>query len=773
MSEGRRNQRRQSRRPEALRGAEGQASLERLPRTMPLSPRAWGSIPVGEGDFRSWDADLASYWRILKARRWTVVSIFALVALAVFIGTSIQPRLYKATALLEIGKENPDVPTVEALFKLAGVSADYLETQFGILRSETLAGRVIEELQLATLEEFNPPKSWASSTPEEATTSKDGTYQSVLKRFQARLSVVPLKGTRLVSVSFESQDPHLAARVVNSLCANYAAMRHETGERTAKWLSVQLESTRAKLEKSEAELLDYARKHGLVFLDQSGGGTENLLDDRLRQTQQELSRAEGARYEKESIYRLVQKGDLESLPGVVENKLLQDLTVRLADLRREHAQLATTFTPDYPKVKQVQNQIREVEAILAGEQRKVVDRVANDYTAAVQREELLRKAFSNLQGHANQTAEKASRYGLLKREVETNRQLYEVLQRQVKEAGISAGLKATNVGVVDFATPPRDPYKPNLRLNLAIGLMAGVILGVAGAFIREYLDTSVRNPEEIEGFLDVPTLAMIPAVKLLNGAEDHTSKGLIHRGLSRLRNLPAQEAQVSHWYRIDEEGENQQALLEAFGALRTAVLLETRQPAPRSLLVTSTQPREGKTTVAVNLALSLAQLGRRMLLIDADLRRPSIHRALELPNRHGLGDLLTENSVDWRSVVQAGVVPGLDVMTSGRPVSNPTAVLLSWATREMMNQLLVEYDFVIIDAPALLVNVADARILSNLAEGVVMVIRTGMTSRAAVERARGAVTNLVGVIINDVDYQLLPSYYMSYYGCERHRPHSV
>jgi len=324
-----------------------QRALEARPARPLLTP--YETIQVEE------TPDLLAYWRVIRKRRWTILTIFLVLFTLVLIGTLKMTPIYRARALLEIQKENPNILTAQELFTLEGVSDTYLETQYKILKSATLARRVVEQLGLDKREEFNPPRRWWSrrakpKIPATQTvlagaardTRDSESKQTTLERFQDRLSVSPLKRSRLVGVSFESQDPELAARIVNTLASNYIEqsleVRWEATQKASEWLSQQLLGLKARLEKSEEDLQKYARENGLLFLETEQGNPENIVNQRLRQLQEEVTRAQATRYEKESLYRLVQAGDYGSLPGVFENRLMQDLTVRLTELKREQAQ---------------------------------------------------------------------------------------------------------------------------------------------------------------------------------------------------------------------------------------------------------------------------------------------------------------------------------------------------------------------------------------------------------------------------------------------------
>ena len=736
--------------------------------------------------------DLLFYWRIIRKRRWTILTIFFVIFTLVVLWTLKQAPVYRATALIEIQKENADIPSFQELFELESVSDTYLETQYKILESTSLARRVIDQLGLDKLKEFNPPKGWLSSrknkktaAPETQTFTAGGptgaasdveAYQELLEGFAACLQVEPVRRSRLVEVSFDSEDPILAARVVNTLASNYVEQnleaRWEATQKASEWLSQQLLGLKGRLEKSEEELQNYVRAQGLLFLETETGTRENIVNERLRKLQEELTRAQADRYQKESLYRLIEGGDYGSLPGVVENRLMQDLTVSLAQLKREYADLSTTFTPEYYRVKQVQNQINEIEEVLARERERAAKQITNDYRAAVQREALLRQAFGNQEEQANLIAEKSVQYNILRREVDTNKQLYEGLLGRLKLAGVSAGLKASNIRIVDPAAPPDWPAKPRVLLNLALAVVLGLGMGVGAAFLQEHLDNTLKRSEDVERFLHVPALALIPSIESLNGRRGGIygiyGRSKMLAGGVRASSKPTAlvpKAQVPRWYRIDTQGEQHMALSEAFRTLRTSVLLSTADRPPRALLVTSSQPGEGKTTISANLAISLAQLGRRVLLIDGDMRRPCIHRAFQVKEGAGLVSYLTGQRA-WQEAVQTTRVPGLDVLVCGPIPPNPAELLSSDRMRLLIREVVGEYDFVVLDSPPLL-NVADSRVLATLVEGVVLVVKGGATPRELVQRAQSNIrdvgAHVIGVVLNNLDVRADDYYYYRYH----------
>jgi succinoglycan biosynthesis transport protein ExoP len=714
--------------------------------------------------------DFLTYWRVIRKRRWTVLTALSILFGVVLVGTLKQKPVYRAKALLEIEKENPSLVTPQELFQLDEVSDAYLETEYKVLSSEDLADRVIARLGLDQIAEFRPQKHlWAWRTNnglsaqmianEGSAAARDPfVEETALTRFQDRLDIKPVRRSRVVEISFDSQDPDLAARVVNTLASEYVdknlQARWDATQKASEWLSQQLLDLKAKLEKSEDELQKYAAGNGLLFLETDKGNSENVVNQSLRELQDELTKAQAARYEKESLYRLVQSSDYGSLPGVFENKLLQDLSVRLAELQREHAQLATTFTEDYPKVQQIQSQVAEIQAALDRERQRAAQKIGNDYFAAARRESLVRQAFAEKQAQANRIAEKSVQYGILSREVESNKSMYEGLLQRLKEAGVSAGMKASNIRIVDPAKAPYKPVSPKVALNLGLATVLGLGLGIFAAFFQEHIDQTIENAEDVGHFLRAPALAFIPSFESLNG---HRAAGRtrmvqgITLGLANRENPP--DGTSALCLPQDNPTAHKNAdLSEAFRGLRTSVLLSSGGRTASSILVTSAQPGEGKTTIAMNLAISLALLGRRVLLVDADMRRPSLQKHFPQRGSHLSSYLAGEGT--WQDMVYHTAVRGLHVLHCGPLPANPAELLSSDRMRALVREATGEYGFVILDSPPLL-NVADTRILVSVVDATILVVKGGDTPRQVVQYAESqacaAGANLIGVVLNNLN----------------------
>jgi succinoglycan biosynthesis transport protein ExoP len=740
--------------------------------------------------------DLLEYWRVIQKRYTTVLVALLVVFMIGLFATFRGKPVYEARALIEIQKENPDVPTLQELFQIEGVSDAYIETQNRILKSENLARRVITQLGLEKLPEFTRRSgSWQIAREKPAPEPMQAGFgtsfaadktvpEEVLKNFEERLTVEPVKRSRLIEVTFESNDPNTAAQVVNTLTSAYIdanlEARWQAAQKASDWLSQQLLGMKVKLEKSEDELQKYGRGNGLLFLETEKGTSENIVVQRLRELQQELTKAQADRYAKESLYRLLEERNYAELPGVFDNKLIQELTARLADLQREQSRLSANFNPNYPRVKELQSQIDESKAMLEAERTRAAGGIANDYKAAVSHEEMLQKAFTEQERQANDIAGKSVQYNILKREADTNKQLYVGLLEKLKETGVSSSLKATNIRVVDPAYPPKKFARPRILLDLSITLIVGMCLGIAAAFLQEHLDNTLKSSEDIERFLQIPSLGAVPAMELsasprrLHGFQNSAAVleagkagGTNGRNGSNGNNGSKNGTRLAPpWNRIEVQdggGHPHGALAEAFHGLRTSVLLSTAKRPPATLLVTSAQQGEGKTTVAANLAASLAQLGDSVLLIDADLRRPSLQKFFQVSRSTGLVNYLTGDS-DWRSLVWQAAPIGVSVLFCGPVPPNPADLLSSEYMRSLIREASKEYKFVVLDSPPLL-NLSDSRILATLVDGVILVVGGGTTPRELVQRAYlsavDAGSHVIGATINFADVR--NDYYYSGY----------
>jgi capsular exopolysaccharide synthesis family protein len=440
---------------------------------------------------------------------------------------------------------------------------------------------------------------------------------------------------------------------------------------------------------------------------------------------------------------------------LAQNELLQRLEEKYADFKAQYVDALGQYGPKFPKVVRLGDQAEEIRSLIDSERKRTVARIRNEYLAASGRERLLAVSVARQRAEVENLNQLLIRHNMLKREFETNQQLYESLLKHVKDATVSAGLRATNLHVLDTASPPAIPARPNKVLNIALGLIAGLVIGVTIAFVQEDLDYSIKTTEEVERLIGAPSLAVIPRVG---------STGSRLYGLSKARDRTAENAAPA---RAILENPNS-ILAESYRALRTSVLFSRAPRPPKTVLVTSPQPNEGKTCTSLNLALALARQGARVLIIDADLRKPDIAESLGVDNGTGLSGVLTGAYSLESSLRQVEMPLDLSVLAAGPRPPNPSELLSSPAMERILRELNERFDHIVLDSPPLLM-VTDATILSTLVDGVILVVESGLTSRDALLRAHKTIKisggRVLGVVLNKVNLRQngYNRYYAKYY----------
>ena len=704
---------------------------------------------------------LLEYWDILRRRKGTVVLIAFLGLLASLLYTLPQTPRYQARAYLEIQSLNKNFLNMHDVSPTANEgssSPEYdLQTEAKILQSESVLDRVVAKLNLekrlsldnktrlsAWLSALGLPRSRSALTREEAV------------RLVARnLKVRPEANTRLVEILYDSSDPQLAAEVVNSLTSEFVQknleVRWKTTQQTGEWLTGRMQDVRVKLEKSEDELQSYAHASGLLFTSEK----DNVVEEKLRQLQEELSKAQADRIAKQSKYEMASTASPESLPEVLDDPTLKEYQVKLTDLRRQLAELSSSLTATHPTVRKVQAQVAALESALEKERTSVLQRIRNEFKSAQRRENLLAGDYSSQARLMSEQAAKVTHYNILKHEVETNRQLYESLLRNVQEAGMNSALRASNIRVIDSAKPPTSPYKPNFLLNLAVGLVAGGFFGMVIVVMRERADRSIRAPGEAAQYLNVPELGVIPSADAERSRCFADYQTYYQKGRS-IEGSKAENSERSIRVELVTSQENS-VLADSFRATLASILCAGENgDRPRVIALTSANPMEGKTTVASNLALALAEIGWRVLLIDADLRKGRLHKIFQVSNSWGLSNLLHGQELPQvgKWMVIRTSYPNLCLLPAGSVTSNISALLHSPRAVELLQRMREGFRTVIIDTPPLL-HIPDARVLGRLADGVILVVRSTQTTReaaaAVTQRLMEDGTRVLGTVLNEWD----------------------
>jgi capsular exopolysaccharide synthesis family protein len=638
----------------------------------------------------------------------------------------------------------------------------YLQTQLRIIRGRELARRVASRLELSQVPEFNgegprPTRlaqgiatiKWYAGWPlrlmfgstagqpggtPPGGPADDAAFAGAVIE---RLEVSPNRGTQLVDLGFLSSDPILAARAVNTVAQEYVDRNLEVKvsslEKGLEKLSAEVARQQALVQASELKLAEYRdRKDAGALAD-----NQNIVVARLSQLNEAVTRARTDRIQREAVWKQVQSagGNVDTLSAILQSPGMQSLKGQVAELERDEARVSERYGDRHPDFKKVQEQLANARRQLDAETRRAAENAKNEYEAALAQEEKLAQALREQQTAASALSRKGVDYTVYQREAESNREIYNMLLQRERELRVVANSRSNNVRVVDQAEVPTAPFTPNHRQDWIYALFFGLALGIATAFVIDYLDDTVKTPEDITRRLKLRLLGLVPAVR----GDRH----------------PLLSGPVTHDFG------------EAFRSLRTALGSHVPGDGPKVLAVTSAQPLEGKTTTAVNMALALAVGGARVLLIDADMRRPSVNKALRLGNDRGLSQLLA-GQARMREVVQRTHDPHLLVITAGRPPANPSELLASDRMRALMAGLETgPFDWVILDTPPVLA-VTDAVIVAPLVSGVTFVVGAEMTRWRLAERAVETILSgnprLVNAVLNKVDFARNHYYYTRYYG---------
>ena len=684
------------------------------------------------------EIDLRAYWRILVKRRRLIASVVAAtIALALLLTLMTQP-LYRASAMIQIDKEPAPIVQTTGPQYYDGWDPEFLNTQYELLKSRALAERVANELDLdggalANLDDpgwlgrvmglLRPESKDSKARAAQAAPAAD--RAAVLKQaagvVQGGLTVMPIAESRLVNLNFDSPDPQFSTRVVNAVAEGFIASSLErrmgTNSYAKTYLEDQLRQTKGKLEDSERKLVEFAQKEGLV---NTGGDGTSLATQNLTDLNGALAEAQSQRIRSEARWRQASSGgampaDMLSASGI------QGLQTQRAALMGQYQQKLAVFKPDYPEMQQLKRQMDEIDRQIGAESGRIRASVKAEYDAASKQETMLVGQINALRGQALDVDTRSIQYNILKREADTNRQLYDSLLQRFKEVGAAGDVRSNNISIVDRAQGGWR-FKPNLFMNLLYGIAAGLLLGVLGAFVLEFLDDTLKTPEDLEQKLRLAVLGIIPK-------------------------LGPKESVAS------VAADPRSAFSEAYRSVRTALQFSTDHGVPRSLLITSASPSEGKSTTALALARDLAQLGRRVLLIDGDLRNPSLHKQLGLRSEIGLSNLLAGAS-GLSDAVQETQHERLHVMLAGPLPPNPAELLSGSKLLSLLTVATERYDQIIIDGPPVL-GLADAPILANAVEGTLLVVTSAKTristAQAGLKRLLSARARVIGALLTKYD----------------------
>jgi capsular exopolysaccharide synthesis family protein len=780
--------------------ADEKVELERIPpATPPLDVIARDSAglrphyPAGAGYGYGYGGGegkmhLRELWRTLRKRKWLILTLVFIITTLVTVEMYRTKNVYQAAALIEIGKDTSRIGQPGSIF-----GDDYdpfymvnIKTKMLTVRSHAMLESVVVENHLDQNPQFlqaDDKKSiWEAlhligarvglagrpddqpsaggvdavvtanetSNPGARTPEEKKRIESCIARLNAGITVEPVKETRALRISYSHTNPEMAALVTNSLAENFLSRNFETKTQkftdAAKWLNDSTNRLKAKVQEAEEKLAAYTREHGIFLTDKDG----TLTTTKLSRLHDEALRAESERVLKESLYQEVKEGRVRSNPEAYADLLFKtspkmiELQKQMADLQSQKAELSVRYGEDNPKVKEVNEKIGIIEKQIAASQVSLEEKLKTEYERALRDEQKFKAMLASAKGEATVQNEAAIQFNLLKQEVETNKQLYQDFLNKTNQAEAQKVEQQNNLRIIEAAEVPSAPVSPRRGFAILAALLLSTGVGVGLAFFLEYLDNTIKTVEDVSRYAQLPALSVIPAVA---GSLPRKLAAKSRKAIA----APAIQSERAHQLvTLDPHS----SAAEAYRVLRTSVLLSAAGQPPKTVLITSGQPGEGKTTTAINTAISLAQLGASVLIIDCDLRRPTTHKVLGVEYVQGLSTYLSQPHVALDEVIQRLPIENLSLLPCGPIPPNPAELIISDRMKEMLGELSLRYDHIIIDSPPL-INVTDPVILSTMVDGVILVVHGGKSTRDIVRRARQELATvgakIFGVVLNNVD----------------------
>lgn len=709
---------------------------------------------------------LRDYIRILAKRKWLIISSFIVIFASTALFTFTMEPVFEASAKIVIEKENPNVVSIQEVLALDANDSDYSQTQFEILQSRTVARKVIERLDLANTEEFNPaPKDDAISvlkqtlrdglaaisysikslfTPQDQLEQalKDESDSKLVDNFLGRLSIDPVRNSRVVNIRFKAKDPVLAARIANAITQVYIELGLEAKllavQDAVSWLSNRIQEERSKVEEAQLRFQKYKEDNSIITNFTSD--TEQVTQQKLAELNSKVIEAEAARVEAETRYgqaRGISSESLDSVAEILSSPVIQSIKASEMTVQNSIAELSKKYGSNHPHIIALKAEMGELRKRKSIEAQKIVQSLKNNYELAMAKERSLKEALRTQERGALELSKKSIQYGVLQREAESAKEVYDLLVKRFKEASLTEDMKTVNVRVVDKAEIPTTPVRPKKSMNMLLALVLGLTAGTALAFFAEYLDNSLKSPDDVTNYLRTPYLGMVPAV----GDIDTGDSSAIF-----LRHEPTSVAS------------------ESVRSLRSNLLFSRADQKPQIILLTSATPQEGKTLITANLATAMAQSGCRTLIVDADMRRPRIHKTLGIGNEAGLANILSGINVPDEVITRTDI-ENLDVITTGPTPPNPSELLGSKSMANFLDDLRERYEHIIIDTPPVTA-VTDAAILAQYADGVVVISRAFVTPKEMVRSAIASLqkvnSKIFGVVLNDVNMNKEGAYYYQY-----------
>jgi succinoglycan biosynthesis transport protein ExoP len=782
--------------------ADEKHDLERVPPATPIdmAARETGGLrphyPASYGYGYSYGSEdqkihLRELWRTVRKRKWLVLTLVFVITTLVTIEMYRTKDVFQASTLVEIGKDTARIGSPGGSIFGDDYDPFYMvniKTKMLMIKSHSLLESVVLESRLDQNPRFlqagGKKSVWealklmgarvgitdspASQEPQESaataiiTSNEGGDRQTPEEKMRVErciamldggLAVEPVKETRALRISFSHADREIAADVTNAVAGKFLTQNFESKTQkfteAARWLADSTNKLKAKVQEAEEKLAAYTREHGIFLTDKEG----TLTTTKLQRLHDEALRAESDRVLKESLYQEVKEGRVRDNAEAYADLLFKtspkmiDLQKQLGDLETQRAEMSNKFGEDNPKVKEVNLKIAAIRAQINDSQKSLEEKLKIEYERAVRDEQKFKALLVQAKAEATTQNQAAIQYNILKQEVETNKQLYQDFLQKTNQAEAQKVEQQNNLRIIEAAQAPGSPVGPRRMFAIMVALLLSAGVGVGLAFFLEYLDNTIKTVEDVSRYAQLPALSVIPMVA---GAAQRKLAGKGKRALAATAGGPGQEAKNTQLVSLDTRS----SAAEAYRVLRTSVLLSAAGQPPKTVLITSGQPGEGKTTTAINTAISLSQLGASVLIVDCDLRRPNTHKVLGVDHLQGLSTYLSHSNVCLDDVIQKLPIANLSLLPCGPIPPNPAELIISDRMKEMLKELAERYDHIIIDSPPL-INVTDPVILSTMVDGVILVVHGGKSTRDIVRRARQELTTvgakIFGVVLNNVD----------------------
>ena len=746
---------------------------------------------------REKEVDLLEYWRVIVKRKWVVVTFGGALILFVGIFSFLATPIYKAKTTLLIEEESSRILSIEDEFgyQRRAVDLRFYNTQLKLLKSKSLAERVARKMNLLSRPKFGagkkPKKSFFASlkgfiSPKKKSEDEGlkpqiplNPYFGVAAAVQGGIEVSPIRNTKLVEVSYRSPYPVLSADIVNSLAEEFISFsvekRYETTQQASDFLSEQIAELRGDLAAKERELQRYGQEKKLFFTSEK----ESTIVSKFAAVLDAYTQAQIDRINKEAAYREVKDLDVDSLPQFVNNALIQTLKMDYARMKNEYEEMSKIFKSNYPKMIELKAKLDSMKEELKSEIKKAVDAAESEYRSALKKEDSLEDLLETQRMDVVRMNSNAIFYNSLKIEVENmQRQLNSLIEMQ-KNTQVSArlgGLKTSNISIIDKAEVPKGPVSPKKKKNLILAFLIGIFGGVGLCFLMEYVDNTVKGPEDVEKLAGLPSLGVIPYLPP-EGMKKKKKYGYYSKYKSSYsygKENPKSEETLPEIKEIELVNHLYPKFFisEDYRTVRTSILLSHAESPPKTIAFSSALPGEGKTATLANMAVAFSQLEEKVLLVDSDLRKPRLHRIFKVKNIGGLSGYLT-GKVSIEDAVQKTNVENIWIIPSGPIPPNPAELLNSDKMKGMMDEFKKRFDVILFDSPPLLV-VVDAVIISSFVDSTVFIIEAGKTTRKpflqAVEELKRAKAKVIGVLFNEVKAKG-EGHYSPYYQYYRYRSH--